>query len=158
MGDPLWDTSTAQGRLLSTLPAAIAEFERELIRERTSEGRKRAMARGVKFGRPSKLTLHQHAEALVRLAAGESVADVAIIATDAMSHHFVMDIHSVADYPHNQLSFRLVVEGMRRSPILYCSHTILGTRDYQHQYSLVLSLATIDNSHPKNRKLFPLLE
>ena len=41
LGDPLWDTSSAQGRLLSTLLASIAEFERELIRERTGEGRKR---------------------------------------------------------------------------------------------------------------------
>jgi DNA invertase Pin-like site-specific DNA recombinase len=39
IGDPLWDTSSAQGRLLSTLLASIAEFERELIRERTGEGR-----------------------------------------------------------------------------------------------------------------------
>jgi DNA invertase Pin-like site-specific DNA recombinase len=51
LGDPLWDTSSAQGRLLSTLLASIAEFERELIRERTGEGRKRAMAAGIKFGR-----------------------------------------------------------------------------------------------------------
>jgi DNA invertase Pin-like site-specific DNA recombinase len=47
LGDPLWDTSSAQGRLLSTLLASIAEFERELIRERTGEGRKLAMASGV---------------------------------------------------------------------------------------------------------------
>jgi DNA invertase Pin-like site-specific DNA recombinase len=46
LGDPLWDTSSAQGRLLSTLLSSIAEFERELIRERTGEGRKRAMAAG----------------------------------------------------------------------------------------------------------------
>ncbi len=34
IGDPLWDTSSSQGRLLSTLLAAIAEFERDLIKER----------------------------------------------------------------------------------------------------------------------------
>src|ERR1700747_3883739 len=44
LGDPLWDTGSSQGRLLSTLLAAIAEFERELIRERTRDGRKRAQA------------------------------------------------------------------------------------------------------------------
>src|ERR1700675_1560088 len=64
LGDPLWDTSSSQGRLLSTLLAAIAEFERELIRERTGEGRKRAMANGIKFGRKPKLTPHQRQEAV----------------------------------------------------------------------------------------------
>src|SRR6201987_2338894 len=39
LGDPLWDTTSSQGRLVSTLLAAIAEFERDLIR--TGEGRKR---------------------------------------------------------------------------------------------------------------------
>lgn len=37
LGDPLFDTGSPQGRLLTTLLAAIAEFERELIRERTGE-------------------------------------------------------------------------------------------------------------------------
>src|SRR5215470_2746147 len=64
LGDPLWDTGSAQGRLLSTLLAAIAEFERELIRERTGEGRKRAMANGVKFGRKRKLSDFQCREAI----------------------------------------------------------------------------------------------
>lgn len=66
LGDPLWDTSSSQGRLLSTLLAAIAEFERELIRERTGEGRKRAMANGVKFGRKRKLSDYQRQEAIKR--------------------------------------------------------------------------------------------
>src|SRR6202051_3678739 len=48
LGDPLWDTSSSQGRLLSTLLAAIAEFERDLIKERTGDGRKRAMTNGLK--------------------------------------------------------------------------------------------------------------
>jgi DNA invertase Pin-like site-specific DNA recombinase len=77
LGDPLWDTSSPQGRLLSTLLAAIAEFERELIRERTGEGRKRAMANGVKFGRKPKLSPYQRAEAIKRRAAGETLASIA---------------------------------------------------------------------------------
>jgi DNA invertase Pin-like site-specific DNA recombinase len=64
LGDPLWDTSSSQGRLLSTLLAAIADFERDLIRERTGEGRRRAMAAGVKFGRKRKLSEYQRAEAI----------------------------------------------------------------------------------------------
>ena len=77
LGDPLWDTSSAQGRLLSTLLAAIAEFERELIRERTGEGRRQAMANGVKFGRKPKLSPYQRAEAIKRRAAGETLASIA---------------------------------------------------------------------------------
>ena len=77
LGDPLWDTSSSQGRLLSTLLAAIAEFERDLIRERTGDGRKRAMANGVKFGRKPKLSPFQRAEALKRRAAGETLASIA---------------------------------------------------------------------------------
>jgi len=71
------DTSTMHGRLLITVLGGIAQFERELIRERTSEGRTRAMARGVRFGRPRKLTPHQRREILERIAAGEIQADLA---------------------------------------------------------------------------------
>ena len=77
LGDPLWDTSSSQGRLLSTLLAAIAEFERELIRERTGEGRKRAMLAGVKFGRRRKLPDYQRAEAIKRRASGETLVSIA---------------------------------------------------------------------------------
>jgi DNA invertase Pin-like site-specific DNA recombinase len=77
LGDPLWDTSSPQGRLLSTLLAAIAEFERELIRERTSAGRERALANGVKFGRKRKLSPYQRAEAIKRRDAGETLVAIA---------------------------------------------------------------------------------
>jgi len=77
LGDPLWDTGSAQGRLLSTLLAAIAEFERELIRERTGDGRKRAMAAGVKFGRKPKLSDFQRSEAIKRRGNGETLAAIA---------------------------------------------------------------------------------
>jgi DNA invertase Pin-like site-specific DNA recombinase len=71
------DTTTPHGRLMLTILGGLAEFERELIRERTGEGRKRAMANGVKFGRPAKLTPHQRREAIARRDAGETLADIA---------------------------------------------------------------------------------
>jgi DNA invertase Pin-like site-specific DNA recombinase len=55
----------------------LAEFERELIRARTGEGRKQALAKGTKFGRKPKLTAHQRAEAVQRRAAGETLTEIA---------------------------------------------------------------------------------
>src|SRR5450756_2075764 len=57
------DTTTAHGRLMLTVLGGLAEFERELIRTRTGEGRERAKARGVILGRKPKLTHHQRREA-----------------------------------------------------------------------------------------------
>jgi DNA invertase Pin-like site-specific DNA recombinase len=71
------DTTTPHGRLMLTVLGGLAEFERELILARTSDGRVRAKARGVRFGRPSALTAHQRQEAIQRLAQGEAQADVA---------------------------------------------------------------------------------
>jgi DNA invertase Pin-like site-specific DNA recombinase len=71
------DTTTPHGRLMLTVLGGLAEFERELIRSRTGEGRARAKERGVRFGRPRKMTPHQRQEAIQRLAAGETQADVA---------------------------------------------------------------------------------
>ena len=71
------DTTTPHGRLMLTVLGGLAEFERELIRARTDDGRKRAKVRGVKFGRPAALTPHQRREAMQRLANGEAQADVA---------------------------------------------------------------------------------
>ena len=71
------DTTTPHGRLMLTVLGGLAEFERELIRARTGEGRSRAQARGVRFGRPASLTHHQRAEALQRLAQGEAQAEIA---------------------------------------------------------------------------------
>ena len=77
MHDPWCDTSTPQGELLVTILAGFATFERHLIKARTDAGRKRAMARGVRFGRPRKLDPRQRQEALQRLANGETLVDVA---------------------------------------------------------------------------------
>jgi DNA invertase Pin-like site-specific DNA recombinase len=77
LGDAWANTTTPHGRLMLTVLGGLAEFERELIIVRTGEGRTRAKARGVKFGRPAVLTPHQRREAMQRLANGEAQADVA---------------------------------------------------------------------------------
>jgi DNA invertase Pin-like site-specific DNA recombinase len=77
LGDPWADTTTAQGELLVTILAGFATFERHLIKARTDDGRKRAKARGVRFGRPLKLDQHQRREAIQRLAKGETLVDIA---------------------------------------------------------------------------------
>jgi DNA invertase Pin-like site-specific DNA recombinase len=76
LGDPWADTTTPHGRLMLTVLGGLAEFERSLILTRTGEGRARAMARGVKFGRKRKLTQHQIAEARMRREAGEALSDI----------------------------------------------------------------------------------
>lgn len=53
------DTSTATGKLIFTVIAAMAEFERNLISERTRAGMKAARDRGRRGGRPAKLTDRQ---------------------------------------------------------------------------------------------------
>jgi DNA invertase Pin-like site-specific DNA recombinase len=71
------DTTTAHGRLMLTVLGGLAEFERELIRTRTGEGRERAKARGVILGRKPKLTVHQRQEAIARREGGEVLTDIA---------------------------------------------------------------------------------
>ena len=77
LADGWADTTTPHGRLLLTVLGGIGEFERELIRSRTGEGRDRAKARGVKMGRKPKLTHHQRGEALSRRAKGEALTEIA---------------------------------------------------------------------------------
>src|SRR6202012_2803542 len=78
VADTWADTTTAHGRLMLTVLGGLAEFERDLIRVRTGEGRERAKARGVKLGRKPKLTPHQQREAIRRRdELGEPVRDIA---------------------------------------------------------------------------------
>jgi DNA invertase Pin-like site-specific DNA recombinase len=77
LADSWADTTTPHGRLMLTVLGGLAEFERELIKARTGEGRARAKAAGVHMGRPSKLTPHQQREAIARRDAGEALTDIA---------------------------------------------------------------------------------
>jgi len=77
LSDAWADTTTPHGRLMLTVLGGLAEFERELIKTRTGEGRVRAQARGVKFGRKSVLTADQRAYVAKLRAEGESVRQIA---------------------------------------------------------------------------------
>jgi DNA invertase Pin-like site-specific DNA recombinase len=78
LADAWADTTTSShGRLMLTVLGGLAEFERDLIRVRTGEGRERAKARGVRMGRKPKLTPHQQREAMKRRDSGEPVREIA---------------------------------------------------------------------------------
>ena len=76
LADPMLDTTSAHGRLILAVLGALAEFERSMILARTADGRKRAMDRGVQFGRKPKLSAFQMQEAMARRANGESLSDI----------------------------------------------------------------------------------
>jgi DNA invertase Pin-like site-specific DNA recombinase len=77
LADAWADTTTPHGRLMLTVLGGLAEFERHLILTRTAEGRSRAQANGVRFGRRPTLTPYQRAEALRRRAEGETLTEIA---------------------------------------------------------------------------------
>jgi DNA invertase Pin-like site-specific DNA recombinase len=77
LGEPWADTTSPAGRMVLTVFAGIAEFERALIHQRTSAGRAAARRRGVRFGRPSKLAAEQIALARRLIEEGRSAREVA---------------------------------------------------------------------------------
>jgi DNA invertase Pin-like site-specific DNA recombinase len=79
LSEPWADTTSHGGKFILTVFAGMAEFERELIRERTRAGREVAKRRGVRFGRPKKLNVEQRNLAVRLRAEGKSVKEVANI-------------------------------------------------------------------------------
>jgi len=77
LAEPWADTGTSTGRLMIAVLGGLADVERDLIRTRTAEGRRRAQKRGQHMGRPSKLTDAQKAEARRRRAQGATLAELA---------------------------------------------------------------------------------
>lgn len=77
LSEPWADTTTHAGKMIMTIFAGIAEFERDLIRERTSAGREAAQKRGVRFGRPRKLSTDQQRLARRLVLEGKSVSEIA---------------------------------------------------------------------------------
>jgi len=77
--EPWADTTSTVGKFIMTVFAGLAEFERDLIRERTRAGRDAARRRGVRFGRPPKLQRDQRVLARRLLNEGQAVQQVAQI-------------------------------------------------------------------------------
>jgi DNA invertase Pin-like site-specific DNA recombinase len=77
LDEPWADTTTPAGKMIMTVFGGIAEFERSLILTRTQEGREAAQARGVAFGRPSKLRQDQKEVVRDLVKNGQSIAAVA---------------------------------------------------------------------------------
>ena len=71
------DLTSAAGKMTMQVIAAVAEFERDLLIERTQSGISRARAQGKRFGRPLVLNGEQRTLVLQRLVAGTTVAQVA---------------------------------------------------------------------------------
>jgi DNA invertase Pin-like site-specific DNA recombinase len=96
LADARADTTTPHGRLMLTVLGGLAEFERSLVLARTSEGRTRAKARGVRFGRKLKLTPYQRQEALARRAQGEPLVEIA--RTFGVSHSTISRLHEATSF------------------------------------------------------------
>lgn len=77
LSEPWADTTSLAGRMVLTIFAGIAEFERGLIVQRTREGRESAQLRGVKFGRPPALSLEQKEMAVRLIKEGQAARAVA---------------------------------------------------------------------------------
>ena len=76
LSEPWADTTTHAGKMIMTILAGIAEFERDPIRERTSAGREAAQKRGVRFGRPRKLSVDQQRPARRLVLEGKAVSEM----------------------------------------------------------------------------------
>ncbi len=79
IAEPMVDTTSQFAEVIIAVLGVAASYERHRITERTAAGRVQAKARGVKFGRRAAVTPHQQAEALQRLAAGDTQRTVAAL-------------------------------------------------------------------------------
>lgn len=77
LAEPWADTTTPAGRMVLTVFAGIADFERSLIIERTSAGRQAAKVRGVRFGPKHSLKASQVAHVLELSDAGRPATEIA---------------------------------------------------------------------------------
>lgn len=85
---PELDTRTKEGKLMAGIMAHLAEFERDLLIERTREGLAAARARGREGGRPPSITEKKRQMLVKAVGAGESVAEAAKLLGISRSHAY----------------------------------------------------------------------
>jgi DNA invertase Pin-like site-specific DNA recombinase len=96
----------------------MAQAEAFLIKACTDEGRQRARARGIRFGRKLKLTPHQRREALARREAGEALADIG--RTFGVSHSTISRLKAENERLHSSsrwLDQQVMSLRQQRSPV-----------------------------------------
>lgn len=71
------DLTSPAGKMTMQVISVVAEFERDLLLERTHSGIAQAKAAGKRFGRPPALNEEQHQAVIIRLNAGDSISAVA---------------------------------------------------------------------------------
>lgn len=101
------DTTSPAGRLLFHIIGSVAEFERDLVRERTRAALAAARAKGRPLGRPSRVTPEQYR--LIHQMAGAQATQGRIAATTGLSRAVVGrvirgEIASLARYDHDPRS------------------------------------------------------
>lgn len=109
LAEPWADTTTPAGRMVLTVFAGIADFERSLILTRTTAGRKAAQARGVKFGRPSSLSSEQIQQVQALLSQGRPMSEIAAL----MNVHATTLYRALKKQPHepNETTVKTIRDG-----------------------------------------------
>lgn len=78
LAEPWADTSTSTGRLMLAVLGGLADVERDLIRTRTVEGRARAVEKGVRMGRPSKVNQEEINNIIIMRKKGIYLKDISL--------------------------------------------------------------------------------
>lgn len=108
LAEPWTDTNTSTGRLMLAVLGGLADVERDLIRNRTSEGRARAIAQGKKMGRPAKITPAQRKEIIQYRKNGQTLKKIADIF--GISSTTVSRIITGADSHRSRKTKKLMVQ------------------------------------------------
>src|SRR3954465_6378165 len=127
LGEPWADTTSPAGKMVLTVFAGMAEFERALIHQRTSSGRVAARMRGVRFGRPSKLTPEQVALGCRLVDEGTSVREVAkvILKCHPATLYRELGKFGPASTPANALAGEWTTATHNLHTSLYSAHVII---------------------------------